>query len=42
LAAEDHAIDMAVTGIFGHDSSDGKSFMDRIVKRCGQSYGGAG
>ena len=30
LAAEDHAIDMAATGIFGHNSSNGMSFSDRI------------
>lgn len=29
-AAEDHAIDMAKTGLFQHDSSDGKSFSARI------------
>ena len=42
LTAEDHAIDMAQTGIFGHNSSNGASFSDRITKRCGQSYGSSG
>lgn len=42
LAAEDHAIDMAQTGIFGHNSSNGMSFSDRIAKRCGQAYGSSG
>ena len=42
LAAEDHAIDMAVNGFMGHDSSDGKKFSDRIEKRCGQAYGSSG
>ena len=42
LAAEDHAIDMAQSGIFGHNSSDGKSFTARIDKRCGKSYGSSG
>jgi len=42
LAAEDHAIDMAKTGIFGHNSSNGASFSDRITKRCGQAYGSSG
>lgn len=42
LAAEDHAIDMANTGIFGHNSSNGASFSARIEKRCGKSYGSSG
>ena len=42
MAAEDHAIDMAKTGIFGHNSSDGRSFTARIEKRCGKAYGSSG
>ena len=42
LAAEDHAIDMAKTNIFGHNSSDGTSFSKRIERRCGSSYGSCG
>ena len=33
---------MAKTGIFGHNSSDGRPFGDRITKRCGQAYGSSG
>lgn len=33
---------MAQTGIFGHNSSNGASFSDRIARRCGQSYGSSG
>ena len=33
---------MAKTNIFGHNSSDGRSFTDRIVKRCGKAFGSSG
>lgn len=33
---------MAQTGIFGHNSSNGMSFSDRINRRCAQSYGSSG
>ena len=33
---------MAKTGIFGHNSSDGRSFSARIDKRCGKAYGSSG
>ena len=39
LAAEDHAIDMAVNNFFGHKSSNGKSLSDRITNRCGPATG---
>jgi uncharacterized protein YkwD len=42
LAAEDHALDMEKTGIFGHNSSNGMSFSDRINRRCAQGYGSSG
>jgi uncharacterized protein YkwD len=41
-AAEDHALDMAKTGIFAHNSSDGTDFSTRIERRCGKSYGMSG
>jgi uncharacterized protein YkwD len=42
LAAMDHGLDMKAKNFFGHDSSNGKSFSDRIKRRCGQSYGASG
>eukprot|EP00178_Gracilaria_changii_P014743 TRINITY_DN41350_c0_g1_i1.p1 TRINITY_DN41350_c0_g1~~TRINITY_DN41350_c0_g1_i1.p1 ORF type:complete len:140 (-),score=9.18 TRINITY_DN41350_c0_g1_i1:189-608(-) len=33
---------MAQTGIFGHNSSNGKPFTARIEKRCGKAYGSSG
>jgi hypothetical protein len=33
---------MAKTGIFGHDSSDGRPYTARIEKRCGKAYGSSG
>lgn len=33
---------MAKTNIFGHNSSDGRSFSDRITKRCGKAFGSSG
>jgi uncharacterized protein YkwD len=42
LAADDHALDMATHNIFGHNSSNGQSFSNRIEKRCGKAYGSSG
>lgn len=32
-AAQDHAIDLAKTGMMGHTGSDGSSMADRITRR---------
>jgi len=42
LAAQDHAIDMAQHNFFGHNSSNGASFTNRIEKRCAKAYGSSG
>ena len=36
LSAQDHAIDLVLNKIFGHDGSDGSKFSNRIARRCGQ------
>ncbi len=41
-AALDHVIDMASNSFFGHDSSDGTDYANRIRKRCGESYHNVG
>ncbi len=39
LAAMDHALDMKNNTFFGHTSSNGMSFSQRIQRRCGVVYG---
>lgn len=40
LAAADHVADQGPRGVLGHESSDGASFIDRIVRRGGPRSGG--
>lgn len=40
LAAADHVADQGPRGVLGHESADGASFTDRIVRRGGAPSGG--
>lgn len=40
LAAADHVADQGPRGALGHESRDGSSFLDRIVRRGGARSGG--